>query len=79
MHTINFQLSAMHAHMQVEAEMMAHIAAAEKKSNILERQLTQVTTTFNMQCATWAALACCRPGVASLGTIMRNHVFWVKR
>lgn len=27
---------------QVEAEMMAHIAAAEKKSNILERQLEQV-------------------------------------
>lgn len=27
---------------QVEAEMMAHIAAAEKKSNILERQLNQV-------------------------------------
>lgn len=28
---------------QVEAEMMAHIAAAEKKSNILERQLNQVS------------------------------------
>lgn len=30
---------------QIEAEMMAHIAAAEKKSNILERQLNQVLCT----------------------------------
>jgi hypothetical protein len=28
--------------LQVEAELMAHISAAEKKSNILERQLNQV-------------------------------------
>jgi hypothetical protein len=27
---------------QIEAEMMAHIAVAEKKSNILEHQLNQV-------------------------------------
>lgn len=32
-----------HMAVQVEAEMMAHIAAAEKKSNILERQLNQVS------------------------------------
>lgn len=31
---------------QIEAEMMSHIAAAEKKSNILERQLNQVPCTL---------------------------------
>lgn len=37
-------IAVLHAHVQVETEMMAHIAAAEKKSNILERQLNQVST-----------------------------------
>jgi hypothetical protein len=48
---------------QVEAEMMAHIAAAEKKSNILERQLNQVSI-------------CQQPLFALAALSLDGHVCW---